>query len=256
MKSGGFRSYLDDGQFMTDLVMPEDLSDIFFASLYCKGNIMDIAEGDPVKIWNNMSYKYNNINLVAPVQVHGSDIIDAEMKYSLPIRPEVDGILITGKSDCCASLRFADCVPVVIAAVYPDPWMLILHSGFSGTVKDITSVSISNVKSRFGVSDFKGKAWAWIGPCICKQCYCRRKDDPLTVTALKIFNESNFRINEDIVYFDLSGQIREQLIYSGVPDVNINIFSACTSCGHEYLYSYRAGDKKNRIFLLAGNAIK
>jgi len=256
MKSGGFRSYCCDGQFITDLVMPEDLSGIFFASLYCKGKIMDIAEGDPVKTWDILSYKYNNIKLVAPAQVHGSYVIDAEIKYSLPMRPEADGILVTAESDCCASLRFADCVPVVIAGGYPAPWMLILHSGFSGTVKDITSVSISNVKSRFGVSDFKGKVWAWIGPCICKKCYCRRKDDPLTVSALKIFNGSNFLKKEDHVYFDLSGQIREQLIYSGVADGNINIFNACTSCGHEYLYSYRAGDEKNRNFLLAGNATK
>jgi copper oxidase (laccase) domain-containing protein len=256
MLFNGFRSYFDDDQFITDLVMPEELKDIFIASMYGRGRIMDESEGDPAKIWNNMSYKYNNINLVAPSQVHGCNIIPAINRYSLPQRPEADGVLLTNDSECFASLRFADCVPVVSAGIYPEPWMLILHSGFAGTVKNIVLNSILNLKRQFNVSDFGGKIWAWIGPSICRKCYCRKKNDPSTDSALKIFAESSFCEKGEYVYFDLRQQVREQLIYSGVQYPNIFTFDACTRCNSDYLYSYRAGDEKRRIFLLAGNTTK
>ncbi len=44
-----------------------------------------------------------------------------------------------------ASLRFADCCPVVIASDSPEPWMLLLHSGFVGTVKNIVGRSLAGL---------------------------------------------------------------------------------------------------------------
>ncbi len=255
MKFNGFNSYHKNGQFIIDLIMPEELKGIFQASMYARGAVMDAADGDPERIWDNMSYNYNNVKLVAPQQIHGTDIISADKEYSLPFRPEADGVLIKENSECLASLRFADCTPVIVSGIDPKPWMLILHSGFVGTMKNITFKSISNLHSQF-TPNFKDKIWAWIGPGICRKCYSRKKDDPTTESAMKIFSALNYYEKDNLIYFDIQKQIKEQLIYSCVPCSNIFIFDSCTYCSSDLFYSYRGGDTKRRIFLLAGNTTK
>jgi Uncharacterized conserved protein len=83
--------------------------------------------------------------LVAPYQVHGTTIIPSSSSFALPLRPEADGVLIDTSSNSMASLRFADCCPVVIAAYSPEPWMLLLHSGFIGTAKNIVGRSLAGL---------------------------------------------------------------------------------------------------------------
>ncbi|MCE5201416.1 MAG: polyphenol oxidase family protein [Synergistaceae bacterium] len=255
MEFEGFNSYNKNGQFVIDLVLPDEIRDVFFASLYGRGWINDAAEGDPLKVWDFMSHNFNNVNLVAPHQVHGTDIIPAERRYSIPLRPEADGVFLNGSSDCFASLRFADCVPAVIAGITPEPWMLLLHSGFSGTVKNIISSGISAVIKHFDTNP-AGRMWAWIGPCICKKCYSRRKEDPNTARAVESFSVSNTFESSGLVHFDIQNQIRDQLIESNIAKDSIYMYKSCTLCNRDIFYSYRGGDEKNRIFLLAGNATK
>ncbi len=235
--------------------MPKELSPHFFASVYCRGDLMDRSKGDPEVIWTNMSSNFNNIKLVAPYQVHGTLVIPSDSSFALPLRPEADGILLDKSSDSMASLRFADCCPAVIASDSPKPWMLMLHSGFAGTVKNIVRMSVLGLKG-WDAKSMGTRTHAWIGPCICRKCYSRKIEDPSTLDALNVFSRENYSAKEDMVYFDIKGEIKRQLMHCGLPYDNIYTAEGCTYCDRSFYYSYRAGDIHSRIFLLGGNTTK
>lgn len=275
-----------------EFIMPRELSGKFFARIYARGPLNDEALGDPARVWAALSPEYGGRPLVAPHQVHGVNIIEAAEGEALPVRSEADGIFIGAGCRALASLRFADCTPVVIAAAGDKPWMTILHSGFKGTLLNISAAALK----RYGNGSAKGKIWAWIGPRIGACCYSRRADDPATREALAKFSQAGVRragedkmqdiaqalhkglisallapnlrggggadvpaaepqsarCEDEMIYFDIGGEIRRQLADCGVPEENIFDFGGCTRCENEIFYSYRAGDEEKRNFLLAG----
>ena len=214
-----------------EFVMPRELEGKFFARLYARGPLNDEALGDPARVWAALSAEYGGRPLAAPHQV-------------------ADGIFIDADCRTLASLRFADCTPVVIAGAGGEPWMMILHSGFKGTLLNISAAALE----RFGGGRADGKIWAWIGPRIGACCYSRRADDPATREALAKFSRECAKEKDGLVFFDIGGEIRRQLSASGVPEENIFDFGGCTRCENEIFYSYRAGDEEKRNFLLAGRS--
>ena len=115
MNFEGFKTYEDESGIIIEMVMPSVLRESFFAKLYARGALNDAAEGDPETVWKALSACYNNRPLVAPRQVHGVNIIEADGGRTLPQRPDADGVFIEDGAHPLASLRFADCTPVVIA---------------------------------------------------------------------------------------------------------------------------------------------
>lgn len=252
----GFLRRSLNGEECIDFIMPKQLEKIFHVTLYLKNQINNIAEGKQEVVWKNMSHNFNNAKLVAPVQVHETNIIKAEYKNALPFKPYADGIFIDENSECYSSLRFADCAPVVIAGTEPQPWMFFLHSGFWGTVRNICSSAIDFIHVEHENFKMTTSSWAWIGPSICKNCYSRNINENKIVSAIETFDKNNIKINGETVYFDIVQQIKKQLIKCGLISNNIYIYDECTSCKSELYYSYRAGDKKSRLFLLGNCATK
>ena len=288
----GFRLARTPRGVELEFVMPQPLAGKFFARLYARGPLNDEAGGDPARVWSALAPEYGGRPLVAPHQVHGVKIITASESEALPVRSEADGVFTGAGCRALASLRFADCTPVVIAAAGDRPWMAVLHSGFKGTLLNISAAALE----RFGNEDAKEQIWAWIGPRIGGCCYSRREDDPVTREALAKFSPSgarrgggdkmrdvaqalhkglltalltqncaagggsrgpaaeqdSARREEGLVFFDIGAEIRSQLEACGVPEENIFDFGGCTCCESEIFYSYRAGDKEKRNFLLAG----
>ena len=231
-----------------EFVMPSALAGKFFARLYARGPLNDEAEGDPARVWNALAPEYGGRPLVAPHQVHGVKIIKASESEALPARSEADGVFIGAACRALASLRFADCTPVVIACAADEPWMAVLHSGFKGTLLNISSEALS----RFGRKCDARRTWAWIGPRIGSCCYSRREEDPVTQVALAKFSPEHAEARDGLVFFDIGGEIRRQLASCGVPEENIFDFGGCTRCESGLFYSYRSGDEEKRNFLLAG----
>lgn len=184
---------------------------------------------------------------VSPSQVHGDSIIhihdDNAMSLSLPERPEADGLLLT-TSKTSASIRVADCAPVMICG---EEWVMILHSGFKGTVLNITAKGLEIVKKLYGDDELRG-AYAWIGPCIGRDDYERNLNEEWSIRGIKEFNRENYDVIDGKVYFDLSGEIESQLIESGLDEKNITLTGINTFRNHE-CYSYRRGDVKERMTL-------
>ena len=183
---------------------------------------------------------------VMPSQIHGKNIItvnDANIsEYALPLRPQADGILLL-TPNAEASLRFADCAPVMI---WGDSWVMILHSGYKGTVLNISREGIGVVREIFGVEAVKDSC-AWIGPCIGRE-YFRKAGDDWTVRGIESFHGGNYDIDGEKVYFDLAGEIRTQLIECGLDDGNITL-SGIDTLKDERCYSYRRGDVHERMTL-------
>ena len=92
----------------------------------------------------------NSLPLIAPRQLHSSEILCVNdenfSEYVLPAHPEADGILLT-TSRTGAALRFADCAPVML---WGKKWVMILHSGYKGTVLNISGLGLGLVKKKDG----------------------------------------------------------------------------------------------------------
>lgn len=251
MYGDGFAIGSQNGQTTVDFLLPTGLESCFSVKLYCRGPLMDQSAGDPQKALQAIHGETSGMPLVAPYQVHGTAVIPARSIYAFPFRPQADGIFLNERSNAAASLRFADCTPIVIAGEHPAPWMLLLHSGYAGTVKNIAGVSLQREKKRNGII-VDEKTWAWIAPSICRKCYSRKKNgDPSTAAGMIAFSEKNFDETKEYVFFDIKAQIAAQLRQAGLAQQNIFIMDACTFCEPTRFYSYRAGDAQARNFLLA-----
>lgn len=252
MEYEGFLTTNNNNGYAVDFIMPCSLSGVFTVSLLCKSPINDASGGDPSEVWEKISANYGGAPLVAPHQVHGTEIIEAELEVALPHRPDCDGVLITHKSKCFGSLRFADCTPVVIAGNWPEPWLLMLHSGFTGTLNNIVGNALNSLKNRYKNEIRQYDMWSWIGPSICRSCYSRSLKDEKTKAALEAFGEENLLLKDTMCYIDIEGQIYKQLSDFGLDAAKIHRYGECTFCNSDKFYSYRAGDALNRMFLLGG----
>ena len=185
---------------------------------------------------------------VSPHQVHGAEIIHVTDEnfagMCLPDRPEADGVLLT-TTKASASLRFADCAPVML---WGRVWVMILHSGYKGTVLNISGKGADLVRTLWS-DEAVSEAHAWVGPCIGRE-YCRDLADEWTQKGLRSFHPENFeeRDREGKVYFDLAGEIHAQLLEGGLREENISL-SGIDTLTDGRCCSYRGGDKTERMTL-------
>ena len=193
----------------------------------------------------------NNLPHVKPSQVHGKNIIcvndDNIMNYALPNRPEADGVLLMA-SNAQASLRFADCTPVIIWDNEKN-FAMILHSGYKGTVLKISCEGVNLIRKIFG-SDVIKNLQAWIGPCIGRKNYGRDiENDGWTLKGMKIFHRENYDEINGKIYFDMAEEIKSQLLSSGLNENKI-IKTGIDTFKNLQCFSYRRGDKIERMTLM------
>ena len=196
--------------------------------------------------------------LMAPKQVHGTTILETTAGNTAP-DIEADGILFdacdAGKLGLEASLRFADCAPVVVAPSSKwveqsgTSWVLMMHSGYKGTVLNIVGAGVDNARARYGASAVDG-AWAWIGPCIGFPHYPRDRDE-WTLRGLETFRGANVRNEGEKVFFDIAGELKLQLIDAGISEDSIFLSGIDTYERPDLCYSYRRGEREARMFLWA-----
>ncbi len=221
----------------------------FFIRLFLRGTLMDRTLGNPATARTFAEPLIPRQGpLIAPHQVHGTFMLLGDASYALPERPEGDGVFLD--TPCIeGSLRFADCFPVVLASTTPFPWIAIVHSGFKGAVSNITGTVCESLFS--SNERHPAATYAWVGPGIGRKHYNRKYNDPWTKKGLSIFSPENRDERSIDVSFDIGGQINRQLTDAGLPPGNICSLPLCTFERRDIFYSYRNGDIKNRLFLLA-----
>ncbi len=186
--------------------------------------------------------------VMAPIQVHGTTVIRAEETSCLPARPRADGLAID-RTKIAGTLQFADCLPVILCGRSPFPWVVIGHSGFAGTGRNIVSAMVAYILKTYGRQALECTT-AWIGPGICRECYGRNLEDPWTEWGTKVFPREYVILKERQAYFDLPGMIENQLLELGLSESAVSRIPFCTRCRNDIFYSYRAGDRQ-RNFLVA-----
>ncbi len=238
-----------NGQSIIQYHLPGALDDRMSVTQFLKGRIMSEAGGCPEKASQILLGKWHKEHLVAPLQQHKTAYVDASPLWALPSRPEADAVFIR-RSGVYGSLRFADCIPVVLASENPFDWCLLIHSGFIGTCCKITAKVLKSIKRSTGQEGIDS-SHAWIGPGIGRCCYFRRADDPLTISGVRDLPNDCIRRDGNLVYFDLPKAIITLLYDMDFSPSRIHDSGICTSCYPNLCHSYRRGDSVERSFLLA-----
>jgi hypothetical protein len=168
-------------------------------------------------------------------QVHGKDVIVTDHpRIDSERHQKADGIM-TAIPDITLLMRFADCVPVMVA----DPVKKIVgiyHAGWQGTLLKIGAEFISIMKTMF-----QSKAEnliAGIGPSICSECY--RVGDELEKKFSNAFGKEGNRFLKGVngsFYLDLWKANRLILEECGVK--NIEVAGICTAHNPTEWYSHR-----------------
>lgn len=196
---------------------------------------------------NDSVSELDSMPRISPEQIHGDNIIhvhdDNAMTYALPERPKADGLFLT-TAKISASMRYADCAPVMI---FTERWVMILHSGFKGTVLNISGKGLALVKNLYGDDEVK-KSSAWIGPCIGRDDYERDVNEEWSIRGMNEFHRENFDVRDEKVYFDLAGEIKAQLLECGLNAKNI-MLSGINTYRNPECCSYRRGDIHDRMTL-------
>lgn len=153
--------------------------------------------------------------------------LDESEPYDGLITNEKNLLLCTVEADC-VPVYFYDPVKEVIAMV---------HSGWKGTVKKISEVTIKKMKSVFGCQP--SDMLVAIGPHICKDCYEVGAD--LLEEFSKSFDQQGiakiFRPkNQEKYLLNLEEAVKLTLVENGVPATSIFSAGVCTL--HSQIESY------------------
>jgi copper oxidase (laccase) domain-containing protein len=246
------------GQRWLTLTLPGNpAADIRF---FMRGALLDGTDGRALPMRERLiPLLGERVPMIAPRQVHGTKILDSIEENVTGTNgapaPEADGILLDTPG-MEASLRFADCAPVVVAPRTGEPWLLLMHSGYKGTVQNIVKAGLEKVRERYG-SGAVSSACAWVGPCVGGANYPRDREE-WTERGLAVFHAENVRVGGreansggEKVFFDIAGELKRQLLDAGVGEERILLSGTDTVECRDRCYSYRGGDREDRMFLWA-----
>lgn len=190
------------------------------------------------------SFSISLQNFTESNQVHGTGIaiINQEERRNRAI----DGLttikssdaMITDQKNICLLIFVADCVPVLL---YDRRKKIIalVHAGWKGTVSLITQKTIQRMQSHWSCSS--EDIFCAIGPSIGPCCYQVGSEVIKKFRAVfpKEQNIINLVSSDGKGYLDLWETNRWQLLYSQVPEKNIEVARLCTFCHSEIFFSSR-----------------
>jgi len=177
-------------------------------------------------------------------QVHSGDvkIIDQKAIESGVIEnnPRTDAT-ITDIPGICLMVMVADCVPILLFNQVKKV-SAVIHAGWRGTVRHITSNTIRKMVDYFGCDP--ADIIAGIGPSIGPCCYEVGEDVTAfvrqsfgTTEGFLVYHKNNIKPHFDLWYAN-----NKQLTDLGVIPENIETSKLCTKCRQDLFYSSRAAD--------------
>lgn len=215
-----------------------------------RDNYLDLGRQLGIRPEDMVKSKQTHTDVVKIVnRENGGDGILRPLDESEPY----DG-LITNEKNLLLCTVEADCVPVY----FYDPVkevIAMVHSGWKGTVKKISQVTIEKMKSAFGCQ--ASDMLVAIGPHICKDCYEVGQDvfeefshsfDQQGIA--KIFRPKN----QEKYLLNLEEAVKLTLVENGVPAASIFSAGVCTLHSQVQGYSfcsYRRTKSKTERMLTA-----
>lgn len=175
-------------------------------------------------------------------QVHGVKVHNYSSGEKIT-NMDGDGI-VTNKKNTIIGVFTADCVPVILADEASGV-ISAIHSGWKGTLNNITGEGVRNMVNTYGCKPENIKAF--IGPHNKSCCYEVSEELIDTFKTSEIFKGQ--KINEGR-YLNMQKCIEIELMKAGVIQDNIISTNLCTYCSEErMLYSYRKKDESmGRLF--------
>ena len=181
-------------------------------------------------------FSVNKVNYTK--QIHSDILINLDEEES--IDSEADGLILSRKNEIVGVFT-ADCVPVII---YDKDKEVIaaVHSGWKGTIADISKKACELMKKKYFCENIK----VVIGPCVGKCCYEVSEE-----LAEKFVNKYGETV-ADLRMLDLKEAIKIQL-KDFVKSEDILDLNLCTNCSTDIeLHSYRRKQESSgRLFSFA-----
>lgn len=195
------------------------------------GNPSGVSENDPAK---NLAENYRRLliaigcggrKLLRVHQIHGKRVL--WMDRNSPMDEEkADGIL-TEDAGAAASVRVADCAPVLLATK-DGKRVAAVHAGWRGTVAGVVSEA---------VKELGGELAAAIGPCIGMEAF-EVGEEVLAEFEQKWGSRAPIRRRKDGKgHVDLKESLRMELVEAGVRE--IDVFEGCTVEMDRDFFSHR-----------------
>lgn len=147
----------------------------------------------------------------------------------------VDG-LVTEESDILLCVRMADCVPVLLYDTKHEVCAAV-HSGWRGTLGEITSKAVDLMKESFGTEP--SSLIAAIGPSAKSCCYEVGEEIYSAFVAQNCVYEKAFDWRDGKLFLSVGELVKLQLLFLGVTDDKISISPLCTICNPELFFSHR-----------------
>ena len=221
-----------------------------FEDAHARENFLVLGQQLGISLSDMVKSKQTHTDVVKIVtRENGGDGIIRALDESEPY----DG-LITNEKNLLLCTVEADCVPVY----FYDPVkevIAMVHSGWKGTVKKISQVTIQKMKSAFGCQP--SDMLVAIGPHICKDCYEVGEDlyEEFSKTFTPAEMEKIFiRKNQEKYLLNLEEAVRLTLQKNGIAESNVFSADVCTLHSQVEGYSfcsYRRTKSKTERMLTA-----
>ena len=195
----------------------------------CVEEVYKFLEIEPKVLYNGYQTHSSNIAIVNSLE----EGVESPLGRYFP---DTDG-LITDRDDVALITRFADCVPIILFDKI-NRVQANIHSGWSGTLKEVSSRAIYSMKEAFNSNP--KDILAIIGPAIGKD------DFEVEIDVASQFKDKftdwqdTLRKKNDIKYLiDLHEINKRILLKNGIKIENISIVGMSTYKENEILHSYR-----------------
>lgn len=175
-------------------------------------------------------------------QIHGGNVQVVENSRLLVIE-ETDAI-ITNKRNLALTVLVADCVPVLVFDTEKNA-IAVIHAGSKGLVFHVIENTISAMKTAFD-SNPKDLI-VGIGPSICNNCY--EVNESFADQYISAFPECTdcVTVKNKKYTINLPKLTTQLLQKQGILRNNIELADYCTRCDDALFYSYRHGNRTERI---------
>lgn len=236
---------IEDLKKINDYLVLEDENIIIGFSTAEKNRSFNRNTEEGIEYLNGIKEEFKVENIAYLKQIHSDKIYlyDGQRDFN---ENEGDAI-ITKERNIAIGAFTADCVPIII--VNKEKGVIgAVHSGWKGTINNITKKTIEKMIEEFGIA--KEETKVYIGAHIKKCCYEISEE-----LKERFIRETGIEEDELFVGRNLSMEkvIEKDLLGLGIRENNIFNLNLCTYCEDKIkLHSYRKSDGAyGRLFTFA-----
>jgi polyphenol oxidase len=180
-------------------------------------------------------------------QVHGTDarvLVGDEDPHDV-VRTGTADVTLTRAPDVACGVRTADCVAVLVGDRATGA-VAAIHSGWRGTVQDVTAAGVAALRELIG---HEGDLLAAIGPHIEPCCFEVGEDVAADLAACSSLGDAAvIREPGKRPHVDLRAIVRAQLAALGIGPERVDDVRGCTVCEPDRFHSFRRdGARSGRL---------